>query len=56
MSEIRGRQRTTNITLVSGVHYYQCDITDFPNLVKLCDSIKDEHGNPTVLINNAGIG
>lgn len=39
-----------------GVHYYHSDISDFDALASLCDEIKSTHGNPSVLINNAGIG
>lgn len=35
--------------------YYRCDITD-PDAVKaLGESVRAEHGNPSILINNAGI-
>ena len=41
---------------VRDVHFYKCDVTDFDALIKLCGEIKRTHGDPSVLINNAGIG
>ena len=41
---------------MNDVHYYKCDITDFDALQSLAAEIKSTHGNPSVLINNAGIG
>lgn len=38
------------------MHYYKCDVTDFDALQSLTAEIKRTHGNPSVLINNAGIG
>ena len=36
------------------ISYYRCDITD-PEAVKdLASRIREEHGNPSILINNAG--
>ena len=49
-------EQESSLTLVPDVHCYKCDITDFPNLIDLCGTIRDTHGNPSVLINNAGIG
>lgn len=40
---------------VHGVHYYHCDVTDTDAVVATCEDIRKTHGNPTVLINNAGI-
>ncbi|KAK6516111.1 hypothetical protein TWF506_006021 [Arthrobotrys conoides] len=37
------------------VHHYQVDITDWEALASAADQIKAEHGDPTVLILNAGI-
>jgi hypothetical protein len=42
--------------LVSGVHFYKCDVTDTPAVEALCKEIRDTHGEATVLVNNAGIG
>ena len=41
---------------MSGVHYYQLDLTDFEAIESTAETIRREHGDPTVLINNAGIG
>ena len=38
------------------VYYYRCDLTDFGAISSTTAAIKNRHGNPTVLINNAGIG
>ncbi|KAK6209875.1 short-chain dehydrogenase [Colletotrichum tabaci] len=37
------------------VHYFRCDLTDTRALKALCDRIRAEVGDPTVLVNNAGI-
>ncbi|KAF2708204.1 NAD(P)-binding protein [Pleomassaria siparia CBS 279.74] len=38
------------------VHFYRCDVTDTSSVVSICAEIKKNLGNPSVLINNAGIG
>ncbi|OAP65389.1 hypothetical protein AYL99_01361 [Fonsecaea erecta] len=38
-----------------GVDYYQLDVTDFAAIESTAETIRREHGDPTVLINNAGI-
>ncbi|KAH0845786.1 hypothetical protein AYO21_11211 [Fonsecaea monophora] len=38
-----------------GVDYYQLDLTDFSAIESTAETIRREHGDPTVLINNAGI-
>ncbi|KIW68941.1 hypothetical protein PV04_04852 [Phialophora macrospora] len=40
---------------IQDVHYYQVDLTDFSVIESTADTIRTEHGDPTVLINNAGI-
>ncbi|KIV82193.1 hypothetical protein PV11_04320 [Exophiala sideris] len=40
---------------IPGVHYYQLDVTDFAAIESTAEQIRREHGNPTVLINNAGV-
>ncbi|KAF2659094.1 NAD(P)-binding protein [Lophiostoma macrostomum CBS 122681] len=40
---------------LSDVHYYQCDVTDTSAVVATCEAIRQSHGHPTILINNAGI-
>jgi all-trans-retinol dehydrogenase (NAD+) len=37
------------------VHYYKCDITSTAQLAAVGTKIRAEVGNPTVLINNAGV-
>ena len=41
---------------VPEVYYYKCDITDSAAVIAVAASIRERHGNPSVLINNAGIG
>ena len=41
---------------VRDVHYYKCDVSDYSQIHQVADTIRSEHGNPSVLINNAGIG
>ncbi|KAJ9603544.1 hypothetical protein H2200_011730 [Cladophialophora chaetospira] len=40
---------------LSGVHYYNLDLTDFSAIESTAEIIRREHGDPSVLINNAGI-
>ncbi|KAI1609736.1 short chain dehydrogenase/reductase [Exophiala viscosa] len=40
---------------IPGVHYYQLDVTDFAAIESTAEQIRKEHGDPTVLINNAGV-
>jgi all-trans-retinol dehydrogenase (NAD+) len=37
------------------VHYYKCDITSTSQLASVAEQIRSQVGNPTVLINNAGV-
>lgn len=37
------------------IHYYKCDVTSADAVNTVADTIRAEHGNPSVLINNAGI-
>ncbi|KAK1995029.1 short chain dehydrogenase [Colletotrichum falcatum] len=39
----------------SNVHYFKCDLTDTKALKTLCTLIRAQVGDPTVLVNNAGI-
>ncbi|KAJ8123510.1 hypothetical protein O1611_g9571 [Lasiodiplodia mahajangana] len=39
----------------SRVHYYQCDLSQSPVIKSISDKIRREVGNPTVLVNNAGL-
>ena len=38
------------------VHFYQCDVSDTEALERVCGKVKKDHGNISVLVNNAGIG
>ncbi|KAH7323728.1 hypothetical protein BKA65DRAFT_407336 [Rhexocercosporidium sp. MPI-PUGE-AT-0058] len=40
----------------SGIHFYQCDVTSSSDIKAAASEIRKAHGDPTVLINNAGIG
>ena len=37
------------------IHYYKCDITNRQNVMDLAKQIEKEHGEPSILVNNAGI-
>ncbi|KAI2635288.1 NAD(P)-binding protein [Xylaria nigripes] len=37
------------------VHYFKCDITSAIDLAETAEDIRDEVGEPTILINNAGV-
>ncbi|KAI0164830.1 hypothetical protein GGR57DRAFT_213676 [Xylariaceae sp. FL1272] len=37
------------------VHYYKCDITSVASLAEVATKIRAEVGEPTILINNAGV-
>lgn len=37
------------------IHYYQCDITNKEAVDALADKVRQTHGDPSILINNAGI-
>lgn len=39
----------------SKITYYQCDITDRDAVMSLAERVKKAHGDPSILINNAGI-
>lgn len=41
--------------LKNKVHYYQCDITSEEEVLKVSQDINKDIGNPTMLINNAGV-
>lgn len=42
--------------LVKTVHFYHCDVSAYDSLPDLAAQIRSEVGDPTVLVNNAGIG
>lgn len=37
------------------VHYYKCDVTSTQSIAEASDAVRKDLGNPTILINNAGI-
>lgn len=39
----------------SNIHFYTCDLTSASTLSKVADQIRKEIGQPTILINNAGV-
>lgn len=41
--------------LHSSVHFYKYDLSDSTEIKRLCDQVRKEVGDPTVLINNAGL-
>ncbi|KAF5966506.1 hypothetical protein FBULB1_11614 [Fusarium bulbicola] len=40
--------------LAANTYFYNVDLTDSEGISSVSDQIREEHGNPTVLINNAG--
>lgn len=42
--------------LPRNVYFYKCDVTSTASVKALGAHIRNDHGDPTVLINNAGIG
>lgn len=40
----------------SGIYFYEADVTKSAQIADAAAEIRKAHGNPTVLINNAGIG
>lgn len=38
------------------IHYYKCDVTSADAVNQVAEFIRSDHGNPSILINNAGIG
>jgi all-trans-retinol dehydrogenase (NAD+) len=42
--------------IVDDVYYYKCDLADTAAITSVAAKIRERFGNPSVLINNAGIG
>lgn len=42
--------------LPANVSFYRCDITSSAAVAELAKTIRSDHGDPTVLVNNAGVG
>ncbi|KAJ5162526.1 Dehydrogenase RED2 [Penicillium capsulatum] len=45
-----------NFTLPANVFFYRTDITSSAKIAEVAKAIRSDHGDPTVLINNAGVG
>jgi short-subunit dehydrogenase len=45
-----------NFTLPANVSFYKADITSSANIAQVAKTIRAKHGDPTVLVNNAGVG
>ncbi|KAJ5851831.1 uncharacterized protein N7529_011216 [Penicillium soppii] len=45
-----------NFTLPANVSFYKADITNSENIASVAKTIRANHGEPTVLVNNAGVG
>lgn len=45
-----------NFQLPANVYFYKADITSSANIADVAKTIRSDHGDPTVLINNAGVG
>lgn len=37
------------------IHYFKCDVTDRKAVAQVAAKIREQHGDPSILINNAGI-
>ncbi|CAK3758510.1 Estradiol 17-beta-dehydrogenase 11 [Lecanosticta acicola] len=37
------------------IHYFKCDITDRKAVAEVARQIREQHGDPSILVNNAGI-
>ncbi|ORX89415.1 hypothetical protein BCR34DRAFT_609240 [Clohesyomyces aquaticus] len=44
------------LRVLSDVHFYRCDLADTSAIVSISQTIRQTHGAPSILINNAGIG
>jgi short-subunit dehydrogenase len=44
------------LDLASGIVLYKVDITMSDNIKAVAEKIRNENGDPTILINNAGVG
>jgi short-subunit dehydrogenase len=40
---------------IKNLVYYKCDITDRDAVIELSKKVAKEHGNPSILVNNAGV-
>ncbi|KAF3910637.1 hypothetical protein ABW21_db0205004 [Orbilia brochopaga] len=44
-----------DVQLYKNIHFYNCDVTDYDRLAQVAAEIRKDHGDPTVLVLNAGI-
>ncbi|KAK6359028.1 hypothetical protein TWF696_000199 [Orbilia brochopaga] len=44
-----------NLQSYKNIHFYNCDVTDYDRLSDVASEIRKAHGDPTVLVLNAGI-
>lgn len=47
---------TEMLSIATNVAFYQADVTSSESIRAVADKIRAEHGHPTVLVNNAGVG
>ena len=50
------KDENNTMLVVPGVPFYRTDVTSSKNIHSVAEEIRKDHGDPTVLINNAGIG
>ncbi|EWC46252.1 hypothetical protein DRE_04423 [Drechslerella stenobrocha 248] len=43
------------IASYKSVYWYKCDVTNFERVSQIAAQIRREHGDPTILVNNAGV-
>ncbi|KAH8676266.1 dehydrogenase/reductase SDR family member 8 [Xylariales sp. PMI_506] len=48
-------KKTPHILCASNIHYYKCDLTDNANVKEVAAKIRADVGDPTILVNNAGV-
>jgi len=46
---------TADLKRHPNIHYFRCDITDHAAVQRLARDVRENHGNPSILINNAGV-
>ncbi|KAK6582373.1 hypothetical protein PZA11_004781 [Diplocarpon coronariae] len=48
--------REPKVAFPPGIHFYRCNVTEPSEIRSVAEEIRKTHGDPTVLVNNAGIG
>lgn len=56
MSSVLQPNSANSSEIVPTVHFFEVDITSSAKIQAVAQKIRRDHGEPTVLINNAGIG